>query len=48
MQCITFHKEDVAPFEGLQILGSEKVLLVQSEILGIWNPEYSSRNPESH
>ena len=38
MQCIRFHKEDVAPFEGLRILGSEKVLLVHSEALGIWNP----------
>ena len=38
MQCVRFHKEDVAPFDGLWILGSEKVLLVQSEILGIWNP----------
>ena len=43
-----FHKEDVAPFKGLRIPRSEKILLVQSEILGIWNPEYNSRNPESH
>ena len=46
-----------APCKEIRILESEEVLLVESEIqeffsfgirnAGLWNPEYSSRDPES-
>jgi len=32
---------------GIRILKFKKVWLVESVILGFWNPEYSTGNPES-
>ena len=50
--------QNIASCKGIRIPESEKFslvksgiwenLFVESEVLGLWIPEYSSRNPESH
>ena len=38
----------IARGKGIRIPESGKFWLLESGILGFWNPEYSSRNSESH
>ena len=48
VRVVVVTRQSVAPYKRIRIPESMDILLMESGILGLWNPQYSSRNPESH
>jgi len=42
------HIKSITPYEGMRILESRIILACRIRNPGLWNPEYSVRNPESY